>query len=141
MSRKLQDILDSLPGKPPHSRLEPYRALIGELRRRKRTYREIVSILAEKCDLHVSVSTLHDFVRLRSRAALKHPRATRPRNVGSQMLPHAKLRPEESSPTDDVQRRISALRERAAPTERHPSQRFDYDPNEPLRLPKQTREP
>jgi hypothetical protein len=34
MNRKLQDILDSLPDKSPRSRLEPYRALIGESRRR-----------------------------------------------------------------------------------------------------------
>ena len=139
MSRKLQDILDSLPEKPPRSRLEPYRALIGELRRRNRTYREIVSILAEKRDLRVSVSTLHDFVRLRSRVGRKvaeHQRATNVRIARTSMV----VRKKESLTTDDVRRRISALRQRAAPTERHPSQRFDYDPNEPLRLPGDTRE-
>jgi hypothetical protein len=39
----------------------PRSELIDELRRRRRTYREIVSVLAEKCDLRVSISTIHDF--------------------------------------------------------------------------------
>jgi len=37
MDGKFQDILDSLHEKPPRSRLEPYRELIEELRRRERT--------------------------------------------------------------------------------------------------------
>src|SRR5271170_6326853 len=69
VSDKFQAILDALPEKPPRSRLEPYSALIDELRRRRRTYREIVSILAEKCDLQVSISTIHDFVRAKSKEA------------------------------------------------------------------------
>src|SRR6516162_4929908 len=46
MDRKFEDILDTLPEKPPRSRLEPYRELIGELRKRGRTYRDIAGILA-----------------------------------------------------------------------------------------------
>jgi hypothetical protein len=61
MDDKFQDILDSLPEKPPRSRLEPCNELIGELRRRGRTYREIRDILAEKCGTQVSVSTLPRF--------------------------------------------------------------------------------
>jgi len=143
MSRRLQDILNALPEKPPRSRLEPYRALIAELRRRKRTYREIVGILAEKCDLRVSVSTLHDFLRLRSpagRRVAKHQPPTNPIIGTGSIEPHTKVNKKESSTTDDVRRRISALRQRAAPADRHPSQRFDYDPGEPLRLPKDGQE-
>ena len=66
MDGKLQYILDSLPEKPPRSRLEPYRELIEELRRRGRTYREIAHVLGEKCHLETAVSTIHDFVRVRS---------------------------------------------------------------------------
>jgi hypothetical protein len=55
-----RDILATLPEKRPRSRLAPYRRLIAGLRRRGRTYREIVEILAEKCNLRVSVSTLLD---------------------------------------------------------------------------------
>ena len=38
MGGHFQDILDSLPEKPARSRLEPYRELIEELRRRGRTF-------------------------------------------------------------------------------------------------------
>ena len=71
MDDKLQVILDSLPEKRPRSRLEPYCELIDELRRRGRTYREIARILVEKCQLQVSRSTVHDFVRGRSRTKPK----------------------------------------------------------------------
>ena len=65
MGGRFQDILDSLPEKPPRSRLEPYRDLIEELRRRGRTFREIAHILREKCHVETAASTIHDFVRVR----------------------------------------------------------------------------
>src|ERR1017187_5089462 len=52
MDDKFGGLLDSLPEKPPRSRLEPYSELIVELRRRGRTYREMARILAEKCKVH-----------------------------------------------------------------------------------------
>jgi hypothetical protein len=55
-----QHILDTLPPQSPRSRLAPYGGLIDKLRRRGRTYREIVDILATQCGLRVSVSTLHE---------------------------------------------------------------------------------
>jgi hypothetical protein len=67
MDRHLKQLLRTLPEKPPRSRLEPYREFIEELRRLKRTYRDIAAILAEKCNLQVSASGIHDFVRARSR--------------------------------------------------------------------------
>jgi IS30 family transposase len=76
VSDKFRDILDALPEKPPRSRLEPYSELIDELRQRRRTYREIVSVLAEKCDLRVSISTIHDFVRAKSKEAKKAARTS-----------------------------------------------------------------
>ena len=63
MKDQLQEILDSLDEKTPRSRLAPYRDFIAKLRRRKYTYREIRRILREKCQVQVSISTLHDFVR------------------------------------------------------------------------------
>ena len=45
MDANLQEILDNLDEKAPRSRLGPYRDLILELRRRNRTYREILQIL------------------------------------------------------------------------------------------------
>src|ERR1022692_1327872 len=74
MDDSLKDILDGLPAKPPRSRREPYLEFIEELRRLGRTYRDIASILAEKCQVQVSASGLHDFVQIRSRREQKVPR-------------------------------------------------------------------
>jgi IS30 family transposase len=66
MDEKFEAILDSLPPKPPRSKLEPYAELIRELRKRSRSYRDIASILKDRCDLSVGVHTLYAFVRTRS---------------------------------------------------------------------------
>jgi hypothetical protein len=65
MDPELKKILDTLPNKPSRSRLEPCREFVEELRRRGRTYREISVILAEKCQVKVSASGIHDFMRAR----------------------------------------------------------------------------
>ena len=144
MNDKFQDILDSLPEKPPRSRLEPYNELIGELRRRGRTYREIRHILAEKCGTQVSVSTLHGFHRVQSR--IKKKPAKRQPTALAKISPNAmplktmgvnatrQARP----PIDEVQHRIVGLKLRSTPANAGPQQ-FQYDPNEPLRLPAKTR--
>src|SRR5262245_20406241 len=77
-----EEILNSLPEKPARSRLEPYAELINELLRRSRTYRVIVRILDEKCQIQVSISTIHDFVRRRSRAKRNPPKCQTPRSGG-----------------------------------------------------------
>jgi hypothetical protein len=146
MDDKLQDILDSLPAKPPRSRLEPYRELIDELRRRSRTYREIAQILTEKCQVRVSASTIHDFIRVRSKAKLKSPKRPAPSSAAAtKPIPtveagsiEAKIAKGERGPSDEVQQRISALKMRSAPGPTSPQQ-FHYDPGEPLRLPSKTR--
>jgi IS30 family transposase len=136
MNGRLQDILNTLPEKPPRSRLEPYRDLIDELRRRGWTYQDIVGILAEKCQLTVSVSTLHDYVRLRS-LGKKTPTmrigANETRAGG--VTPKVALPGSDTAVVDDeeVRRRITALKARktaAAP----PLDRIDFDPTQPLRL-------
>ena len=66
-----QDILDSVPEKRSRSRLEPYGRLIHGLLRRSRSYREIARILRERFHLHASISTIHDFVRIRAGQARK----------------------------------------------------------------------
>ena len=67
MDDNLDDILNSLPVKPPRSRLEPHLALITEMRKRNRSYREIAQVLRDVCGLNVGASTIHDFVRTRSK--------------------------------------------------------------------------
>src|SRR4051794_2152762 len=61
----LKAILDTLPLKQPRSRLEPYAALIAELRGRDWSYRSIAKVLEEKCGLKTAPSTIYDFVRTR----------------------------------------------------------------------------
>jgi len=133
---KLQDILNALPEKPPRSRLETYRELIDQLRQRAWTYRDIAGVLPDRCQLSVSISTLHDFVRLRSlgkrtsakRAAANEAKATaiepKGRVVGSG---------QRAADDEEVRRRIAALKARKP--EATPSiGECDFDPTQPLRL-------
>ena len=145
MDDKFRNILDGLPEKPPRSRLEPYRELIDEMRRRGRTYREIAGILAEKCQLQVSVSTVHDYVRVQSRAKRRpanykrHPIAPPrvSRTVVTPRTTRVSMAKQGRPPIDEVQERIAALKLRSAPAKASPKQ-FQYDPNEPLHLPAKT---
>ena len=62
MDDKFEAILKNLPSKEPRSRLEPYRELITEMRKRGRAYREIAHVLKKACGLTVGASTVNDFV-------------------------------------------------------------------------------
>jgi hypothetical protein len=135
MDSEFRNILDSLPEKPPRSRLEAYGELIDGLRRRGRTYRDVVEILAEKCQLQVSISTLHDFLRARSR---------RNRNSARRIAADATVAPPvaskgvggesvEKPSEDEGRRRIAAFKARK-PLTTPPRDGFHFDPNEPLRL-------
>jgi hypothetical protein len=138
---QFQDILDSLPEKPPHSRLEPYRQLIDELRRRGRTFREIAHILREKCHVETAASTIHDFVRVRSRRERQPPR--RPFQDTTKRTPLAPTQGMETgtpaakadAAADEVRRKIAALKARKFAIEPTP-EGFHFDPSEPLRLKK-----
>jgi hypothetical protein len=133
MDTELKKILAELPIKPPRSRLEPYREFIEELRSRGRTYRDIAEILAEKCAVQVTGSGVHDFVRTRSRAKTKSAgRSTKsnPLPVGNPM--EAETLPASAS-SEEVQRRIAALKARNTVAEQRPHG-FEYNPDEPLRL-------
>jgi IS30 family transposase len=116
--------------------------LINELLRRSRTYREIARILAEKCQVQVSISTIHDFVRLRSRANRNPPKCQTPGSgektaVSTTVRDREKTRAraeKEIPAVGDVQERIAALKQRTERRQTSPKQ-FDYDPSEPLHLP------
>ena len=60
-------LLDSIPQKPPRSKLETHRELIRQLRRKGCTYRDIVRILHERVGLDVAVSTIHSFIKVRAK--------------------------------------------------------------------------
>ena len=132
---QLKQILESLPGKPPRSRLTPYLEFIEELRRLGRTYRDIAAILAEKCQLNVSASAIYDFVRIHSRGKTKR-RSGVSEAQRRFMNPKAEsndVAATENQGMDAVLKRITALRGRDTTSE--PTiEPFRYNPSEPLRL-------
>ena len=137
MDANLQEIIDNLVEKAPRSRLAPYRELILELRWRNRTYREILQILTDRCQIQVSISTLHGFLRAQRRIDSKmkkqQAKEQNPPRIGGN--PQDRIRPnKEMFETDDVQQRITALKHRTTPTQTN-APRFSYDPSQPLHLP------
>ncbi len=142
MDPKFKEIIDGLPDKPPRSRLEPYYELVKELRCRGRTYRDIAQVLAEKCQLQVTASGIHAFVRKKSggrrrpggrsnwrRDERRVVSATAPINTATPTAPSA------PSPGDEIARKIAAVKARK-PDAKPTSERFHFDVNEPLRLKK-----
>lgn len=142
MDAKLKTILKNLPAKKLRSRLEPYRELIREMRRRGRSYREIIQVLRDHCDLQFSVSALHDFVRKRSSSKT----ITSAHSGAKQITKKSKPSVEHSK---NIGRTIStqrsgkeyggdAITNKALQETRikAPAKRtlFHYDPDEPLRL-------
>lgn len=135
MEKAHQAILESLPPRRRRSKLEPYAALIRALRARGRSYREIVTILRERCGLRVALHTVYHFARARAQknGARRPPRrqpsgpVRRPseaRGSPSPLLPDG---------PDDVWARIAAVK-RGAPASAAEPRAFAYDENEPLQL-------
>ena len=135
-----EEILNSLPAKSGRSRLDPYGSLIDKLLRRGRTYREIGRILAEKCNVHIAFSTIHHFVRRRSRPKRLATKGTRPKtDPGLKKIPivgtdEKDLPAGDMAAPDDVYQRIAALKQKPASVAAT-AKVFHYDPDDPLRLP------
>jgi hypothetical protein len=135
MENALQAILDSLPPPRRRSKLEPYAALIRALRARGRSYREIVTILRERCGLRVATHTVYHFVRARAQknGARRPPRrppsgpVQRSSDVGRSSAPVSPDRPE------DAWTHIAAVKQRAPSTASEPKA-FEFDESEPLQL-------
>src|ERR1700677_2096124 len=114
MDNAFQAILDSLPPKPPRSKLEPYAELIHELRKRGRSYREIAGILATRCGVSAGTHTVYNFVRVRA-PAQKKAKAARAVAERSRQTPAAAVPVETATapPTnqdEEVWRRIQAVK-------------------------------
>lgn len=118
MQDKFKAILDTLEKTPARSRLEPYGELIDELRRRRRTYRDIARILTEECKFNTSRSTVHDFVQSRLRKISKPNKDDAKSSRRGQVIP-AKVnmtvidpivREKNVETTGDVVQRIAALK-------------------------------
>jgi hypothetical protein len=128
-------ILDSLPPRRRRSKLEPYAALIRALRVRGRSYREIVTILHERCGLHVATHTLFHFVRARAQhIGGASPRRRQPPGRARPSPPEgpssSRLSPDGA---EDVWARIVAVKRRASARTAEP-RAFAYDETEPLQL-------
>ena len=129
-----QAILDSLPPRRRRSKLEPYAALIRALRARGRSYREIVTILRERCGLHVATHTLFHFVRTRAQRTgrLKARRYQRPGDVRRSGQNGPPPSPTSPDGPEEVWARIVAAKRRT-PAAAEPKA-FAYDGTEPLQL-------
>jgi hypothetical protein len=130
-----QAILDSLPPRRRRSKLEPYAALIRALRARGRSYREIVTILRERCGLHVATHTVFHFVRARARHNGGPRPRRRPPSGGMRRSAQTTPSPMSVSPDgpDDVWARIVAAKRRTPASTAEPKA-FAYDGTEPLQL-------
>jgi hypothetical protein len=125
MDPTLLSMLETIPQKPPRSKLETHRELIRQLRRKGCTYRDIVRILQERVGLDVAVSTIHSFIKVRA----KHRK-----QVQYELPP---LEPESSVNTrmssDDVASRIAALKAKPVVQKAKPKH-FHFEETEPLKL-------
>jgi hypothetical protein len=136
MENALQAILDSLPPRRRRSKLEPYAALIRALRARGRSYREIVTILRERCGLRVAMHTVYHFVRAGAakngaRRPPRRPPSAPPVRRASEVA--ATSAPRSPDGPEDVWTRIAAVKRPARASTAEPKA-FAYDENEPLQL-------
>jgi hypothetical protein len=136
MDNALQAILDNLPPRRRRSKLEPYAGLIRALRARGRSYREIVTILRDRCGLRVATHTVYHFVQARAQkqSAVNRSRPHPPAPA------HRASAPSASSPScppdaqDDVWACIAAVKQRAPASKTDAPKTFVYDEHTPLQL-------
>jgi hypothetical protein len=136
MDESIRAILDTLPPMGRRSKLEPYAALIHELRKRGRSYRDIVTILRERCGVHAGLHTVYHFVRVRAQNTQSAPRKRRVR--GRSLHPSARAARVSSRAAskvnDEVWERIAAVKERRATNTPAAAKEFAYDAEQPLHL-------
>ena len=135
MDDRFKAILESVPKKRQRSKLGPFTELIGQLRRRGHTYREIARILAEKCDMVVASSTVIRFVASCSKEKRKRSKNHEGRNGRCTVPPIIEVDVSSAVPDDDLWKRIEALKQQPAKIT-NSSKPFEYDPDQPLHLPR-----
>lgn len=67
LNQKITDFLDRVAVEPAASKLEPFAELIRQLRQRRWTYRCIATALRTYFNVSVAQSTIHSFVKVRSK--------------------------------------------------------------------------
>ncbi len=126
MDPAISKLVDEISEKPTRSKLEPHAEIIAALRRKRRTYREIVQFFQEHLAITVAPSTIHDFVRVRRRRGKRNTDSSEQHAVPSRQVTPA------SVVKNDVQQRIAALKRRTPPDQPQPL--FTYEEDEPLKL-------
>ncbi len=101
-------------GKPFQSKLEPVAQVIRDLRRQRKSYREIAQILRDEHGITVDRTTIWSFVKVRS-----NPR-------------HVFTMADEVAPVVRGVDAIAALKAKPIPAVKKPL--FTYDENQPLTL-------
>jgi hypothetical protein len=124
MDPTLLSLLETIPQKPPRSKLETHRELIRQLRRKGCTYRDIVRILHERVGLEVAVSTIHSFVKVRAKHRKQVQYELPPPECESKSI---------SLGPDAVASKIAALRAKPIEQKSKPKH-FHFEENEPLKL-------
>ena len=124
MDPTLLSLLETIPQKPPRSKLETHRELIRQLRRKGCTYRDIVRILRERVGLDVAVSTIHSFVKVRA----KHRK-----QIQYELPPLEPESPLIRVSPDDVASRIAALKAKPIGQKAKPKH-FHFEESEPLKI-------
>jgi len=125
MDPTILSLLETIPQKPPCSKLETHRELIRQLRRKGCTYREIVRILHERIGLDVAVSTIHSFIKVRAKHRKQAQYELPPLEPQSSVT--ARMNPE------DVASRIAALKAKPVEHKAKPKH-FHFEESEPLNL-------
>ena len=138
----IRQLLDAVPHRLS-SKLEPHAAVIHELRKKRRTYSEIVEFLEQHLQLRVAPSTLHYFVKSRAKQARERKASnleseqTTPVAVWQEPVAPSNPGPDEGPAQDAVRDRIRAFKNKPVP-QPEPA-RFSFDPDQPLTLqPKKT---
>jgi hypothetical protein len=108
-----------LRGKPFQSKLEPVAQVIRDLRRHRKSYREIAQILRDEHGVAVDRTTIWSFVKVRSN----------PRRIVAMADESAPLAIRREIRSFDA---IAALKAKPAPAVKKPL--FIYDENQPLTL-------
>lgn len=67
LDEKIATFLSRTEAKPAPSKLEPFAELIRTLRQRRWTYFQIAKALSEEFGVQVHLTTIHSFVKVRSR--------------------------------------------------------------------------
>lgn len=109
-------------GKPFQSKLEPVTEIIRDLRRQRKSYREIAQILGDEHGLAVDRTTIWSFVKVRS-----HPRCVI--TMADEPTVAIARKP---SLVADGRDAIAALKAKPAPVPKKPV--FTYDEEKPLTL-------